>query len=188
MTTTTKPKSPQKSPRKAAPRKAASRTRAAGATSGDPTPVNGAGVAPAPENDNAAPTNGEVRESALPQDNSGMIQSPYPPDTPTYTFFPVFPPDKVKLAQQELGLTEEQVQAPMIIPKFTTLKPKTRWLDSIYDLGPIAQAFEWMRLAKVPAAIRTRVFWMDDEVPEEYKRFWDGWFGEAKITQGESPR
>lgn len=181
-------KSPRKasSQRKAAPRKAASRSRAAGATSGDAAPVNGAVVAPAP--DNASPANGEVRESALPQDNSGMIKSPYPAAIPTYTFFPDLTPAQVANGQRELQLTEDQMLQPIIVPKYSTLKPKTLWLRRMWRMGPLAQAFEWLTLAGVPDDIQDRVFWMDDDAPLEYRRFWDGWFGEAQVTQGESPR
>lgn len=188
MATKAAAKSPRKaSPRKAAPRKAASRPRAADATRGDAAPVNGAVVASAPGEDVQA-DNGQVRESALPQDNSGMIKSPYPKDTPTYIFFPQLSPEQVASAQRELMLTAAQAQEPIIIPKYATLNPKTLWLHRVWHAGPLVQAFEWMTLAGVPNAIQQRVFWMDDDAPDEYQRFWDGWFGEAKTTQGESGR
>ena len=173
MATRTTGKSPARksAPRKAAPRKAASRTRAAGAASGDTTPVNGAVAASAPDND------AQVQATAQPQDNSGAVKSPYPAGTPTYMFFPI-------LLDAE-GQPLPETVAPIIIPKFTTLNPGRVWLWSIYDKGPLIQAFEWMKLAGVPMDIQERIVNLPDE---EYDRFWDGWFGEARINQGESPR
>lgn len=157
--------------RQAAPRKAATRPRAAGTANGDPTPVNGAGAVPAPETSPAS--NGQVRESALPQDNSGQIQSPYPAGTATYTFFPQLGAD---------GQPTMEALPPIIIPKFSTLNPSRKWLWAMYDKGPLIQAFEWMKLGDVPEHIQERIVELPDE---EYERFWDGWFGEARVTQGE---
>lgn len=130
-------------------------------------------VAPAPNTSNS-PVNGEVHESALPKDNSGTVKSPYKKGVPTYTFLPVYTnPD---------GTPVLESVAPIIFPKFATLNPPRSWLWSIYDKGPLIQAFEWMNLAGVPRDIQERVVNLPDE---EYDRFWDGFFGEARITQGE---
>lgn len=98
-----------------------------------------------------------------------MVKSPYG-DRPTFTFFPQIDTDNPLLL------------APIVFPKFTSVHAPRKWLWRVYDKGPLIQAFEWMKLAGVPRDVQERVIDLPDN---EYERFWDAWFGEARVTPGE---
>ena len=115
-----------------------------------------------------APVAPPERAPEFDPDRAGPPEHPYG-DVQVYTFRP------------------SDGSEPIVFPHILEVRPTQKFFWKIYNLNEMFQAFEWMKLAKVPTRIQERVMDLGERSMEEQADFFRGWFAPLTRPQGLEP-